>query len=495
MLEQYRRDFAEFNVACAREHYFFLSGQKSTLDIAPIYDRYGHLFDGSELDSLKLQLAESSSHQGTNRLSIRRLFSFAVEQFLENSVKGLTEQIGEYEASAMVECLGRRMTFQESTVAITTERDRESRRSIYDQRLEVIVASNGLRAERLQKLHATARSLEYSSYVDLFEQLRQIDYSAIVAEAAALLARTEPAYIVRLHDVLRREIGVAVDQAERSDAMYLLHLTAFDDRFPLGGMIDVYRGTMAGLGINTDAQPNINIDKELRPRKNPRAFCMPISIPEDVKLVIRPAGGQSDYQSFLHEAGHAQHYGWASGQLAPEFKYTGDYALTETYAFLFNHLISDSEWLEVFLGFRQSAEFIRSVMLARLVTVRRYVAKLMYEQKLHLGDDLDASSQIYAELQTRATNFKARPEEFLFDLDDSFYSASYLRAWAFEVQLREYLKTRFGSRWWASRRSGDFLKEIWETGDRYTADEMASQIGIGPIRFDPLVDEFNLALS
>jgi hypothetical protein len=120
------------------------------------------------------------------------LFSFAVEQFLENSVKGLTEQIGEYEASAMVECLGRRMTFQESTVAITTERDRESRRSIYDQRLEVIVASNGLRAERLQKLHATARSLEYSSYVDLFEQLRQIDYSAIVAEAAALLARTEP---------------------------------------------------------------------------------------------------------------------------------------------------------------------------------------------------------------------------------------------------------------------------------------------------------------
>ena len=105
------------------------------------------------------------------------------------------------------------------------------------------------------------------------------------------------------------------------------------------------------------------------------------------------------------------------------------------------------------------------------------------------------SASLIAELQTRATNFKARPEEFLFDLDDSFYSASYLRAWAFEVQLREYLKTRFGSRWWASRRSGDFLKEIWETGDRYTADEMASQIGIGPIRFDPLVDEFNLALS
>ena len=70
-----------------------------------------------------------------------------------------------------------------------------------------------------------------------------------------------------------------------------------------------------------------------------------------------------------------------------------------------------------------------------------------------------------------------------------------MRAWAFEVQLREHLKTRFGQRWWASPRAGSFLKEIWETGDRYTADEMAAQVGIGPIAFDPLIDEFNRALK
>ena len=61
--------------------------------------------------------------------------------------------------------------------------------------------------------------------------------------------------------------------------------------------------------------------------------------------------------------------------------------------------------------------------------------------------------------------------------------------------MRDYLKTRFGSRWWASSRTGDFLREIWETGDRYSADEMAAQIGIGPIRLDPLIDEFNAALK
>ena len=493
MLDQYRRDFSEFNTACAREHYLFLSGKKNNLEIAPIYERYGHLFDRDQLDCLKSQLSESSLSE-TQGVSLRRLFTFAVEQFLENSVKRLTEEIGEYEATATVECLDLRMTFQDSTIAITTARDRETRQAIYERRLDVIEASNALRAERLLTLHETARSLEYSSYVELFEQLRQLDYSAIATDAASLLSRTEPGYVTRLHDALKRDLGISIDQAQRSDAMYLLHLTGFDDRFPSAHMVQVYKQTMAGLGIKTDAQPNIDIDSESRPRKSPRAFCMPISIPNDIKLVIRPSGGQSDYQSFLHESGHAQQYGWASAELAPEFKYTGDYALTETYAFLFNHLISDSDWLAVIMGLKDNADFVRSVMLSRLVTVRRYVAKLMYEQKLHIDEDLPGSSQLYAELQTRATNFNTGPGEYLFDLDDSFYSASYLRAWAFEVSLREYLKTRFSSRWWASRRAGDFLKEIWETGDRYTADEMATQIGIGPITFDPLIDEFNAAL-
>ena len=144
---------------------------------------------------------------------------------------------------------------------------------------------------------------------------------------------------------------------------------------------------------------------------------------------------------------------------------------------------------------KDSDEFVRSVMLARLVTVRRYVAKLSYENRLHLSDDLAAASLQYSECQTVATHFKTEPEEFLFDLDDGFYSASYLRAWAFEVSLREYLKTKFGSQWWASKRAGDFLKEIWETGDRYTADEMASQIGVGTISFELLIEEFNSTLK
>jgi hypothetical protein len=495
MLDQYRRDLAEFNIATAREHYLFHSGQKSTLEISEIYERFSHLFDREMLTVFKRQLDGRLIDTGTESASVRRLYAFAVEQFLEDSVKQLTEKVSQYEAAASVEWLGREMTFQEATVAITTECEREKRRGLHRLRLGVIESSNDLRAERLLKLYETAGSLEYSSYAELFEQIRGLDYSALMNRVNTIISRTEVKYLARLDEALKRDLGIGAEHAERSDAMYFLHLTGFDDRFPPGQMVRIYSETMAGLGIMIDAQNNITIDSELRHRKNPRAFCTPISIPEDIKLVIRPSGGQSDYQSFFHESGHAQHYGWASKNLLPEFKYSGDYALTETYAFLFNHLISDSEWLANFLGIKDGREFVRSVMLARLVTVRRYVAKLIFEERIHRTGNLADAAQLYAELQTQSTSVKTDPGEYLFDLDDSFYSASYLRAWAFEVSLREYLKMRFGSRWWGSLRAGNFLKQIWETGDRYTADEMASQIGIGPIQFDPLIDEFNASLT
>jgi hypothetical protein len=495
MLEEYRCQYTEFNSTWMREYYLFLSGQKADLEIAPIYDRYGGLFTKESIGSLKQSLDETPEHFESDRKAIKHLLIFAVEQFLENSAKNLTEAISECESAATIEWAGRKMTFQDTAVAVRVEQDRSSRRSIYKKRADVIEASNDLRAERVTKLHETARALGHQHYTALYEEMRGLDYKALAEQAGMMLSRTELVYTTRLAEALGREMGLSLEEADRSDALYFLQLNGYDDRFPAGDLMRIYRETMAGLGINVEEQKNILIDDKPRPRKNARAFCMPIIVPQEIKLVIRPMGGQSDYQAFLHESGHAQHYGGASESLRPEFKYTGDYALSESYAFLFNHLVSDSNWLAEMLRFGDSKDFIRAEMLARLSSIRRYVAKLKYEGELHTDEDLPRAARLYAELQTDATRFKTKETEFLYDLDDAFYSANYVRAWGFEIMLREYLKTRFGATWWTSRRAGSFLRELWETGDRYTADDIATHIGVGPISFDLLIDEFNQALK
>ena len=495
MLEEYRREYADFNAKQMREYYLFLSGQKPALELTQIYERYSDLVTKEAIERFQQLLKETSPHFETERASINHLLSFATDHFIENSAKTLTEEVSQYESSAKIEWQSKEITFQGTLVAIKTEPNREARREIYKKRAALIEASNDLRAERLLKLHDAAHALGYESYTDLYRELRQHDYAALTRQLEAFLEKTEAVYVMRMDDALRRDLNLTIEDAERVDALYFLNLSGFDTHFPADNLLRVYTETMQGLGIAVEKQSNVQIDSEERPRKSPRAFCAPIQIPAEVKLVIRPVGGQSDYQAMLHEAGHAQHYGWASADLRPEFKYTGDYALTETYAFLFNHLPHDELWLAEMLNFRDNADFVRSVMVTRLMMIRRYAAKFIYERELHSRDNLNNAASRYAELQTYATKFQTGESEFLSDLDDAFYSSSYLRAWAFEVALREYLKTRFDRSWWKSKRAGDFLKEIWYTGDRYSADEMAAQIGFGKISFDLLIDEFNQKLK
>jgi hypothetical protein len=528
-LEQYRQEYAGFNEDLLREFYLHHSGQKLNLELEPIYERHSDLYSLDSIDQLRQQFNDTSEHFQTARASVGHLLTFAINNFLEAQVKTLTEQVSKREASATVEWGGGRLTFQESAIAIANETDRKLRNDIFQARVLMIQASNDLRAERLLKLHEAATGINWLapvggraalsaepaiasseangavpgrsqhplsySYASLYEDMLGLDFGQLEQGCQGLLARTEAAYVTRLSEALKRDLGISLDQVTRSDAVYFLHHSSHESRFPAAGLLDTYRETMSGLGIKAEAQQNILIDDEARPHKNPRAFCAPIRIPGEIRLVIRPFGGQSDYLAFLHEAGHAQHYAWTSSSLPPEFKYTGDAALTETYAFLFNHLPGDPAWLASILGFADNEDFVRATMLAKLVTVRRYAAKFIYERELHSNGDLDAASRRYSELQTDSTKFRTGDAEFLFDLDDGFYSAGYLRAWAFEVELREHIKSRFGTSWWTSRKAGNFLKEIWETGERHTADEMASLIGIGPISFDCLIDEFTNTLD
>ena len=535
MLEEYRRDYASFNTSLNRECYLFQSGLKSRLELGPIYERYSGLYGLDSICQLKRLHKECPPDSELERSSLHRLLAFAVEQFIAYSVRGLTEEISQYEARATIEWSANKLTFHDASVAINTEADRDLRRGLYDQRAGVIEASNDLRLRRIRGMHQAASTVIDSfdtlsaaglsrsepvpgvmtasasvaqstkaaapqargsaAYPVLYEKLFQIEFDQLEGQVRQLLERTDRVYAATLDRSLINEIGISSGEAERHDALYFLHTTRYDDLFPVSDLVDVYERTMAGLGITVNTQRNIEIDSAPRARKTPRAFCAPITVPDEIKLVIRPTGGQTDYLTLLHEAGHAQHYGWTSPGLRPEFKYSGDYSLSETYAFLFNHLPCEPAWLGEFLSAVDTEELVTSLLLAKLVTVRRYAAKLIYERQLHSSEDPEKANSIYAETQTLATRFQTRGTEFLFDLDDSFYSTSYLRAWALEVLLRDYLKSKYGTRWWTSKRAGSFLREIWETGDRYSASEMASQIGVGPIDFDPLIEEFVTRLS
>ncbi|HWQ32909.1 MAG TPA: hypothetical protein VNQ79_08640 [Blastocatellia bacterium] len=489
MLTEYRQRFTQFQSELSREEYLFNSGQKERPETAHIYAENSDLFSRSAIDELQKSLAETGESRETDREAISRLIAFAIEGSLSGRVRELSAEIAAYEAQATIRWQDQTLSFHEALNLPVSEANAQRRRDLLARLGEVIRGAQDLRAERLERLHEAAHDFNGQNYLALYSELRGADYERLATQLTAFLSATESRYVTVLSFILPRDAGVSIDSATRADIGYLQRLPRFDEYFPRWRLREVYEETFRGLGLRTWQQANITIDDAPRPRKQPRPFCAPIQIPDDIRLVIGPGNGWHDYPMFLHEAGHAQHFAWTSRQLFPEFRWTGDFAVTETWAFLLQFLLLDEKWLMEMLGFYESSEFRHTLAAHRLMFARRYAAKLIYEVELHAEKLTGTAGARYAELLTDAVRVKYDETEHLRDLDDGFYSANYLRALAFEAQLREYLKSRYGTRWWASRKAGEMLVDLWNTGLRYSAERLAAMIGLGELSFDWLAEE------
>ncbi len=489
MLKDYREQFVNFHEAVAREEYLHYAGLKETLELEAIYDRYADLFTLEAIQALRQEFEATSLLFPTERDGLRRLAAFAERGLVERTVARLTGEIARAEHNQILTVDGGPVYFHDAAIVLAREPVRERRRRIHLERLKAIESINTLRAERLRQMHERVQALGYSSYFRMVEQQTGLDIKKCLLDLRRSMEQSEMAYRARFARALARDLRVDPADARHYDQPFFSQYVQFDERFPSDGLRTAYRETLSGLGIQLDGQDNIDIDDGHRPHKHPRAFCSPIRVPDEIKLVIRPTGGQNDYQSFLHEGGHAQHFAWTSRGLLPEFHYSGDHAVNEGFAFLFNYLVHDPFWLDEMIGFASSDDFVQGARLLKLLFIRRSVAKLDYEVELYSAGEVDGQADRYVTLLSDATGFRYAPAEYLIDTDDGLYCADYLRGLALEVLLRDYLRTRFGKRWWRNRRAGIFLIDLWNTGQRYPAEELAKLADLGELSFERLFTE------
>jgi hypothetical protein len=489
MLSDYRQLFSDFHTELNREDYLFRSGHKPQLETARIRSERSDLFKPSAIAELRAKLEETSRHRETERASVKRLIAFAVEGALLARAQEVSDEIENYEADALIDWRGRSVPLRASASLLADETDFARRRDLFARRAGVIEAVQDLRAERLEKLRDGARELGYENRLAMLRDLRGLDYEGTASRARGVLSKTEGGYVNAIANLLPREAGVSVDDATQADLGFLQKFTRFDHFFPRERMLGVYRELFAALGFNSEEQSNLAIDSESRPGKQSQAFLSPIRVPEEIKLSVNLTGGQANYRELLREAGRAQLYAWTSRNLYPEFRLGGDRAVVEAWGLLFENLALDERWLMTTFGFVENVDFRRALAAFRLRSLRQYAALLDYEIEFHSGGLARGAGERYAELMTDAARVRFDGTERLRSLDDAFYSADFLRASAFESQMREYLKTHFGVRWWASRKAGETLIDIWNTGRRYTVEELALMIGLGELDFDWLASE------
>ena len=492
-LDRLRREGQAFMEELSREYYLANAGLRRGAELRPIYERHAELF-GDEALALTLETFRDAPEGSEERRGARLVLEWLVDARASSALAGHEERELAWEGTAVLDLdEGSRIPYQRAAIAIANATDRAERLRIEHARARLVGAElSPLRRERFQREKEYVESVGIAEdYISTFTALSGIDLAALGAECEAFLRDTQAMWDEVFPEFVRRGLGIEPREATRADALALLRAREFDAFFPGEPMEERIRDQVREMGIDPTARGRIVFDTGEREGKRSRAFCAPVRVPEEVFLVLRPHGGQSDWTTFLHELGHALHFAWTRPDQPFEFRWLGDNSVTEGYAMLFDHLTQDRRWLTRYtsLGRRELPAFLRASGFEELHFLRRYCGKLLYETQLYgSGTSWDALPDAYVQRLSDATRFRYDPADAFVDVDQRFYAARYLRAWQLQAVLGETLVERFDEDWWRNPRAGPWiLQALFAEGQREMAGELAERVSGRTISFAPLV--------
>jgi hypothetical protein len=468
-------------------------GEKEISERAEIVARYAELFTREQLEGLRQ--AESESSGGEERERLYRLRKTCEAGLISAELAAREDALENAILAARVDFKGEQLPLRtaQATLAVLSgyaDRDELGRlanevsASFNDERLDVLRAGEELEAEVSGSDDPIARTEEEKGI-----SLRELEGALAAASDAAteVYTRLKDRWLERLLGPEREAVPSS------SHVAYLRRLSPLESIYTKERAVPICMDTLTRLGFDLENEPNIKLDLDDRPQKSPRACVIPADPPKVVHLITRAQGGLHDYQAFLHEAGHALHYAGCDPSLPYTFRnISRDHALTEIYSYIVEAISRQPGWHARYfdLSDEEAAQNADATVFMEALLFRRYAAKLQFELDFwgRFAED-GGTDGGYAERLTEATGMEYRREGYLADMDAGFYSADYLRAWIRAAQLRSYLEREVGDEWWASKETGDRLRDLFREGTKPSSEEIAGRIGFEPLDTGPLLAE------
>jgi hypothetical protein len=467
-------------------------GEKETSEQAEIVRRYSDLFSRGQLDALRD--AEDGASGEEHELLYR----------LRKTCEGglISAALVEREDELENRLLAERVTFAGEEMPLRNAQAKLALLPEYHDREQLgelqADASAGFNPDRLELLAAGEElAAELSGIADPVERneeekgisLRELSASLHAAsdDATTSFAGLRDRWFATLLGPEREEVPSSFHTA------YMRRLSPLESTYTKERATEICLATLTELGFDLAAASNIKLDLDDRPQKAPRACVVASDPPSVVHLITRAQGGLHDYQAFLHEAGHALHYGGVDPSLPYTFRrISRDHALTEIYSYIVEAISREPEWHARHFGLSddQAAENAEATVFLEALLFRRYEAKLRYELGFWTRFPTDGGTPFgYEEYLTEAVGIRYRSDGYLADMDPGFYSADYLRAWIRSAQLRRNLIQTIGEEWWRRRETGELLRGLFRQGTKPSSEEVAASLGFDPLDTAPLLAE------
>ena len=467
-------------------------GEKEVSEQAAIVRKYAGLFSRDQLDALREAEDGASGDE--------RELLFRLRKTCEGGL--IADELTEAEDDLENRLLATRVTFNGEELPLRSAQAKLAVLTSYADRAELgkiqAEASEAFNPDRLELLtRSDELAAELSGITGAVE--RNEDEKGIsLRELSAALEQASTKLTTRYQELRARWLDRLLGD-EREDipasahSAYVRRLSPLEATYTKERATAICLETLQALGFDLAAQPNIRLDLDDRPQKSPRACVIASNPPSVVHLITRAQGGLHDYQAFLHEAGHALHYGGCDPSLPYVFRRIArDHALTEIYSYIVEKISQEPGWHEQYFGLsaEEAGQNAEATTFLEAWLYRRYEAKLRFELDFWTRFPEDGgTSEGYADRLTDATGFRYRRDGHLGDMDEGFYSADYLRAWIRSAQLRAHLVKEVGEDWWRNPATGELLSALFREGTKPTSEEIAARLGFDPLDTAPLLHE------
>ncbi len=453
-----------------------------------IVKKYKDIFEKKNIQIVQKAMSATEDPEETKKLDYLRVY--LIDGYISQETAKYEDQMNKLTSEAVIIVDQDTIPYRHYGFVMSHEPDRGKRKRISFGRIPTVEKQISIITEQMAKNDSMLEEFGYKNEAEFLEDYRLADFDQFAGVCQSFIEATDSLYFALFKEYAPKMTKVAADDFRSWDFSLLFKGGIFDKYFPKENLVAEMKSTLLGLGIDMDNQKALTLDTEDRPKKQPRAACYPASVPDDVRINLKPIGGHDDYDGFFHEMGHAQHF-LHSKEQGFEFNYLGNNTVTETYAFLFEYLIDDPDYLKENFKFTQSDlnDFIRYRSFIRLLMTRLYCANFLFERLLYTSaPDL---MEEYIKINQPVIGYTfAKIDSIRYLLSgDHFYSADYLRAWFLEAQLKKVLQEKYGEKWYNNPEAGAYLKTLWATGCRWTGQELAEFIGVGRIDYNALKEE------
>ena len=458
------------------------AGLKTEQDTASIVARYEWLYSESALAVVGNPADEAQ----------KRVRAALLQGIVGRRTAPQEDRLTTFYTRANARARDEQVPFYTAQAQLVTEADPGRREALGDGIGQVMARAEKLHQELNATVQQVVRDLGFDGYLQFWSSLKEIDYEPLRAELVNVADAARERYRTWVEPRMAAA-GRDFGDCPQAHMPYIRSLAEHDAAFTKERFEPAVRRTFERLGLELFSAPTITIDLAHRPSKDPRAsVCVP-EAGREVHLLTRPSGGNSDYSAFLHEAGHALHFGMSDPAIGWPLANLGrSMAYAELWSFLFERIGHDPAWIAdaTGVGEAEAKRIAADLTGVDLMLFTRYVGKFTCELELYRGDPLEIArgQSLYLRGLTERTGFRYDPRAWQFDRDPGFYSADYLRAWMAEAALEQRLRNRFGEGWWASRDAGRWLRRQWLLGSEPEAEDTVAGMGGKPWSGEALLE-------